>query len=303
MYDIEDFLHRQFDEVLSYGDGTDLRVNCPFCAISTGDDDTGAHLHVSLVKEVCHCFRCEYSSSWINLVMKVTGGNYVQALGEIYKVPSPSKIGDIESLWKEETVQVPDVDLPDDFQLLEEADTTLIRRARTYLTRRGFKKYHWKKYGLGVAKSLGFRVIIPIEDNYWQARALLPFLKPKYINPKAESGHVLFNPGALDLYEEVVICEGAFSAMAVGENSIALVGKNPTRKKIERLKETSVEHFIVTVEKGADRSMMLLSDALTGVGKRVTVWKYNEGDPADSMDYIEKPYDLRTKMEILFDLS
>ena len=45
--------------------------------------------------------------------------------------------------------------------------------------------------------------------------------------------------------------------------------------------------------------MMVLADALTGVGKEVTVWKYHEGDPANSADYTEKPYDLRTKMEIL----
>ena len=85
----------------------------------------------------------------------------------------------------------------------------------------------------------------------------------------------------------------------VGENSVALVGKNPTKQKMERLKKSQVEHFIVTIEKGADRSMMILADALTGVGKEVTVWEYQEGDPADSADYTEKPYDLRTKMEIL----
>lgn len=300
MRDVQDFLYRYFDEVLPYGDGTDMRVDCPFCINEVGSGDDGGHLHVSLVKETCHCFRCDYSRGWIGLVMDVTGGNYIQALGELYKVPSPAKFS--SDLFGVEEVEALEVDLPDDFQLLSTCNNSrLLQRARNYLVRRGFNKYHWEKYRLGVAKSVGIRVIIPVEDSYWQGRSLLPFLKPKYVNPKAESGHVLFNSGALDLYKEVVICEGAFSAMAVGDNSVALVGKNPTKQKIRRLQDSQVDNFIVTIEKDADRSMMVLADALTGVGKRVTVWKYNEGDPADSTDYTEKPYDLRTKMEILLE--
>lgn len=308
MRNIEDFVYRNFDQVISYGGGTDLRVDCPFCTTRTGSDDIKQHLYVSLSKETCHCFRCEYSKSWLGLVMDTTGMDYAHALGEIYAVPNPVDFEGLKERLKDEREFKEEYpDLPADFTLLKQGITkridsaTLIGRALYYLRIRGFKPEVYEKYGLGVASSVGYRVIIPIEDNYWQARSLYGFLKPKYINPEGESRELLFNSRALDLYNEVVICEGAFSSMAVGDNSVALVGKNPTDEKLDRLRMSEVEHFIVTIEEGAQRSMVTLADALKGFGKRVTVWLYDHGDPADSTAYKEKPYDLRTKLEILFD--
>jgi len=298
MYKIEDFIHRNFDSVETYGDGTDLRVNCPFCIDTVGSDDTKGHLYVGMTKEVCHCFRCGYAASWPKLVMDVTGFSFPQALGELYRSPDLKKFDELKGLWDDNTPSMPDVELPPDFEHLAGSNSILASRAIRYMSKRGFKEHHWKKYGLGVAQSQGLRIIIPIEDNYWQGRALLNWITPKYVNPRSESSHVLFNPKALKL-PEVVICEGAFSAMAVGYNAVALVGKNPTKPKIDRLMKSGVDHFIITIEEGATRDMMKLADVLTGVGKQVTVWKYNQGDPADSTDYVVKPYDLRTKMEFL----
>ena len=86
---IENWLHNHFDDVIFYGGSppTDLRVNCPFCPQRYGKVDSGRKLHVSLVKQVCHCFRCGYSASWVKLVMGATGLTYSQALGELYCVP------------------------------------------------------------------------------------------------------------------------------------------------------------------------------------------------------------------------
>ena len=301
MYDIESFLERNFDELFPYGDGTDIRVNCPFCEFEVGSEDIKAHLYVSLVKEVCHCFRCNYSKSWPGLVMDITGFSYPQALGELYRPPKPSKFDEIRGLWDEDIPEVPNVALPDDFSLLEEGKNVLTSRAKRYMMRRGFKKYHWERYKLGVAKSVGLRIIIPIEEDFWQARSIMQMIKPKYINPKSESKHVLFNPGALDSYEEVVICEGAFSAMAVGDNAVALMGKNAPKEKLNRLKKAEVDRFIITVEEGAEKDMFHLADELGGAGKQITIWQYNEGDPADSTDYVIKAYDFGTKLKYLLD--
>ena len=308
MRDIQDFLYRNFDQVIQYGGGTDLRVDCPFCSTRTGSDDIKQHLYVSLTKETCHCFRCDYSKSWIGLVMDETGLDYAHALGEIYAVPNPVNFDRLKERLKDEgEFEQEFPDLPLDFTLLKRGivkriDTgTLIGRALWYLKKRGFTPEVYEKYGIGVASSIGYRVIIPIENNYWQARSIYTFLKPKYINPEGESRGVIFNSRALDIYDEVVVCEGAFSSMAVGDNSIALVGKNPTPEKLDRLRLSRVEHFIVTIEEGAQRSMVTLADALKGFGKQVTVWLYDHGDPADSTEFREKPYNLKTKLEILFE--
>lgn len=303
MREIEDFLRRNFDEVIIYKSGTDLRVNCPFCATNTGSEDLGQRLYVSQVKETCHCFRCEYSNSWIGLIMDVTGMDYVHALGEVYSAPNPVRLDDLrKALRSRKDFHVEFATLPHDFRLLSGPERSPLQvAAKNYLRKRGFGMDYWHKYNLGVAESLGYRVIIPIEDGYWQARAIFKFLQPKYVNPGTESRNVLFNADALISYDEVVICEGAFSSMAVGDNSIALIGKTATDGKVQRLRKSKVRHFIITIEPGAGRAMVTLADALKGYGKAVTVWQYEDGDPADSTKFTEKSYDLRTKLKILMD--
>ena len=308
MRDISDFLHRNFNEVKSYGDGADLRVDCKFCGSRTGSEDYKQHLYVSTVKETCHCFRCEYSSTWLGLVMDMTGLDYAHALGEVYAVPSPANFEGLKASLKQvHNFKKEFASLPDDFVLLANTDLrykdskTLLAAARRYMEKRGFSQEKCAMYDLGVAQSLGYRVIIPVEDGYWQARSIMGIVKPRYINPQVESSHVIFNAQALEKFKEVVICEGAFSAMAVGGNAIAIVGKSAPIEKLRRLKNSLVEHFIITLEPGAEHSMLFLADALKAVGKEVTIWQYNSGDPADSTDFTEKPYNLKTKLQLLFD--
>ena len=303
MRDIQDFLHRNFDEVISYKGGAELRVNCPFCASNVGSEDTKQHLHVNVGRDICHCFRCGYSKSWVSLVMDYMGVDYSHALGELYAIPDPADFEALkEALSERKEFKEEFATLPHDFKFLEKPwKTPLQTAASMYMKSRGFNLSMCIDYELGVAESLGYRVIIPIEDGYWQARAIYSFLVPKYINPQVESRHVLFNADALLQYDEVVICEGALSAMAVGHNAIALIGKTATEEKLKRLRISKVEHFIITIEEGAGRAMIVLADALKGHGKEVTVWQYDHGDPADSDEFTEKSYDLKTKLKILMD--
>jgi hypothetical protein len=278
-------------------------VNCPFCAARAGSDDVKHHLHISLDKEVCHCFKCDYKRDWTGLVMDVTGLDYFHSIGELYTVPNPvNYLKMFDSDLVAPVVVASDVSMPDDFVLLGDADGNIARRARKYLVNRGFAQYDWSRYQLGVANSVGYRVIIPIEDDYWQGRGLYPFIQPKYTGPKgAETSHVLFNSKALELYDEVVVCEGAFSAMAVGENAIALVGKNITPEKLTRMTQSDVRRFIVTIEPGAEENMIMLADGLNALGKGVTLWRYHTGDPADSDDYVQISYDMRAKVAMLLE--
>jgi DNA primase len=301
MFNIEQWVAREFRDYQEYGNPvTDLKVDCPFCG-----DDYKQHLHISLDKQAVHCFRCGYSSNWVDLVMKVSGLPYHLALGELY---TPPKIrGDVyEEVISKMTQDQWDAEylgrfsLPDDFKVLDFPRTNdrIAYGVRKYLLGRGFSPKHWEHYKLGFAPSQGYRVIIPIERDYWQGRTIFDWDKPKYINPKAESGSVIFNSPALELYEQVVICEGAFSAMAVGENAVALIGKEPTYSKIERLLGADVEDYIIALEPKAFKTMRRLMDALHKGGKKLEIWNYAQGDPADSDDYSVMDYGLKTRLSL-----
>lgn len=303
MFDIEQWVAREFREYYEYGNPiTDLQVDCPFCV-----NDYKHHLHISLDKQAAHCFRCGYSSNWIDLVMAITGLPYHQALGELYTPPKIRKDAIQEAVDKlqkpsdQDDTYLKEFSLPKDFKLLGHVTRTqskLESVAQNYLLKRGFASSHWRRYRLGIAPSQGYRVIIPIERDYWQGRAMNKWDKPKYLNPKAEAGDVIFNSPALELYDQVVICEGAFSAMAVGENAVALIGKEPTHSKIERLLDTDVGSYIIALEPNAYGTMRKLLDALHRGGKMLEIWSYSQGDPADSSDYSVMDYGLRTRLSL-----
>jgi len=308
MFDIQGFVYRWFEDVYPYGNpASDLSVPCPFCENRIGDPDSRHHLNISIDKHVVHCFRCSYKNSWINFIIDVTGYPYHRAIGELYHPPRMVEFADtIKSSFEKSPQRAVEgaFSLPDDFIPLPEATNSDGRRAIKYLINRGFNNIHWKTYGLGIAQSVPDRVIIPIEDGYWQGRSIFKWMSPRYLNPGKPSSGVLFNSAALYHYPEVVVCEGAFSAMAVGENAIALIGKEPTDEKVSRILESPVSKIIITLEPGAFSSMKKLIDAMYKNGKEVVVWNYKFGDPAEKDEsHTVMDYNLKTAVELMLKRS
>jgi hypothetical protein len=308
MFEITTFLYAQFDDIETYGNpATDYKVNCPFCGIRSGKDDTKHKLHVGMEKEVVHCFRCGYKAGWIRFVQDVTGCGYHQAIGELYKPPKIREKSFTSETAKLSVVSAdahrPTVGMPEDFVPLcekhaENSNHTLCRK---YMRKRGFSKWYWQRYSLGSSLLVPMRVIIPIEEGYYQARSVVSWQEPKYINPKVEARHFIFNSPALEMYDEVIICEGAFSAMAVGENAIALIAKEYPKEKLQRLLFSSASKFIVALDFGAEDKAVGLADYLMRAGKEVHVWDFkNEKDPADGGKYESIDYDgFAAKMRLL----
>lgn len=306
-YDIVGFVERQFDKISYYGSPhTDIRVDCPFCIDRVGKDDTKQKLFISIHKPVVHCFRCDYSTTWWKFVRDVLGPKtrYIDIYSELYTEPPVSSFQTVSNKFYTDKGVKPKViefSLPEDFQgLWEEPVTALSNLARNYARKRGFGRSYWIKYHLGVAMSVGWRLIIPIERDYWQARTLFKGVEPKYRNPKVTSQECIFNVEAMEIYQEVVVCEGAFSAMSVGSNAIALIRKKIVDEQLVRLVKSKVQHFILTIEPDAFKSMDYLANALRLAGKDVTLWTYDEGDPNDTAvpDKIVD-YNLRTRVEML----
>ena len=308
MFNIEPFVHRQFDNPRSYGSPiTDLRVNCPFCVDRVGKMDEQHKLHISLRKEVVHCFRCDYSASWWKFVGAITGLAYIDVFSELYVRPEVKTFQSLRRVWDDKGINysVPAFKLPEGFQgLCSGAKDILSVTSRAYLRKRGFGKSVWRKHNLGVAAGQGWRVIIPIEDDYWQGRGLFNWISPKYINPTVESRHCIFNSGALKRYDEVVVCEGAFSAMSVGDNAIALIRKKAITEQVTRLVESNVSRFILTIEPDAFRSVDYLANILRKRGKEVVLWCYDNGDP-NSVKIPDKviEYDMRSRVAMLLSVA
>jgi hypothetical protein len=236
--------------------------------------------------------------------MDVTGYPYWRAFGEIYTKPRmvefSSSFGKI-TRNPNITVESHEYEVPHDFVRLSDARGEQADEARRYAKHRGFGRWFWDRYELGVADSVQNRIIIPIDAGYWQGRGIYDWVKPKYLNPKEPGRDVLFNRSALERYDEVAITEGAFSSMAIGENAVALIRKDPTQEQIEMLVGSKPARYIVALEPGAFGTMRKVMDALRRNGKEVIVWKYGIGDPADPNASVEQmDYTFRCMLELGF---
>lgn len=275
----------------------DYVLYCPHCERLYGSKDESGHLNVSKHKRVVHCYRCDYAASWIGFIMQTEHVSYYEALGVLYAPPNLANFANrIKFDKKVEPKPVisytNQVTLPESFTPLTVGSGRYVDGLRRYALRRGFTSTKCRKYNIGYMPEHLFRIVIPIEGTFYQARAITDELKPKYFNPPhIDAETVIFNSAALKTFDSVVICEGFFSAVACGDVGIALVGKNPTKSKIKRLTSSPVKRFIITVEHNANNTMYKLADVLVAYGKNVDLWYYEEGqDPAS----VKRPYKIST---------
>jgi hypothetical protein len=290
MLDIQNFLDRNFTDVLTSQKG-ELRVDCPFC------NDSKHHMYIDSDQShpVYHCFKCDAKGNWFSLVMNMTGMTYIQALGELYAKPRMVNFEGITSGKQVKLSQV--VTLPDGFHNLMDG-TDEARLMRNYLHKRGFGVYHIDRYNIGHSSEHPARIIIPIEGEYWQGRRLYDYMRPKYLNPDVPADNVIFNATALEMFDEVVVCEGAFSAMTIGDNGIALIGKACPPPKFERLASAKTSKYVLAVEPEAHKIMTELANKLYKAGKQVECWYY-DGDPNENVGIIKKDWNLRTQVEAM----
>jgi hypothetical protein len=298
--DISNWVYATFDDVVQYGSGTDLRVNCPFCL----DDDTGHHLHISLIKEVCHCFRCDYKTSWARLVSDVEGvpiSNAFATLRDVGHSIAPLYVLRRRQLQSDEALGV-QTEMPEDFLTINDAfqgdkmSKRLAHMADDYLRVRLSRAVpdYWKRlydvYGI-FNSSRGYgRVIFPVEDGWWQARAIVKdFTGPKYMSPDIPKGEALYNSSALK-YKTVHIAEGALSAECLGKTAVALCGKTATPKQVRRLVRSKAREFVLCLDDNTTSESLALAKTLYERGKGVTIRNYIDGDPADMVKYTEFRY-------------
>jgi len=292
---IEKWLNSRFGETRTASGGKEIRVCCPFCKARVARPDTKFHLYVSLDKPVAHCFRCGFSGHHLSLVMSVDGGSYTDALQSIETV-APD-IGLWESLGSPRgLVQGHEMaSMPDGYVALIVASIrpSSVADHREHPEATAAWRYLMKRnVPLDIiTSSFGYvpgtmRVWMLVDDNWWQGR-LMVVGDPKYISPPWPKGDSLWNAQALDKYDNIVICEGVFSAIAVGDNAIALCGKTINGAQADRIVEAMGKDSSITIMMDAD-AIQNAHDAAEVLVRRgyaggLEIRYMRSGDPADGV--------------------
>lgn len=300
---IEDWVYRHFTETTPTNTGSDLIVHCPFCTRRIGSPDLSGHLYISILDEVCHCFRCGYASSWIKLIADATGVSYIDARREL----AESNMMPLYLLRRRAQPETKEVmDLPESFVTIKDAllsDTAMLMQfgtvARSYVQFRiGSLVLNWQKYldKWGVWDSAdGYgKLVLPVERGWWQER-IISDGGPKYLSKHAPKEDRLYNWQALGS-DRVYITEGIFSAAALGQAAVALCGKEATPEQLRRLGLSKTGSYIVCLDSDAKRESLALAKQLHSYGKDVYVRWYEHGDPANMGEYSEELFSWKSNV-------
>lgn len=261
-----------------------LRVPvCPYCGREQ-------KMGVNLTTYRTNCFRCGEHPSPDQMVMDIeTLDTYAELLTFL-------KHGDFSELSFTETrvelAEPKPVYLPDRFRLINQGNGHISKIIRNYLKHRGFNIDELSKQGIGYCTKgdyFGY-VILPFYSNgkltYFNARLVIGN-GPRYNNPpKSVTGlgkeFLIFNEDALELYNQVYICEGVFNALTIGERAIATMGKAVSSYQINKLIKSPVKRFILLLDPDAKKQAISLALKLVNF-KSVKVVYLPEGEDANSL--------------------
>ena len=229
-----------------------------------------------------NCWVCgKKGRSLVSLFRKVDASTQqLEELGLILKV---------KVLNDSNQTQVFKVELPKEYKVLSSVSKGDIvgRHAITYLKRRGLSKHDIYKYNIGYCDSGQYSnmIIIPSYDekgdlNYFIARNFDPNSPVKYKNPPASKDIVAFEL-FINWNLPIVICEGAFDAIAIKRNVIPLFGKIISNKLMKKLVTSQVDKIYIALDKDAQKQALQHCQQLLDLGKEVYMVDMEDKDPSE----------------------
>ena len=180
------------------------------------------------------------------------------------------------------------VELPKEFIPLYEAKPTpLAKQAVSYLKKRGIKKEDIIKYNIGYCESGRYEnmVIIPSHNEngtleYFVGRSFEKDPRRKFDAPTASKNIIGFE-NLINWNVPVILCEGAFDAIAVKRNAIPLFGKIVPKKLMQKLVTNDVKKVYIALDKDAIKDTLKLSEKIMNSGKEVYIVEMDDKDPSE----------------------
>jgi DNA primase len=162
------------------------------------------------------------------------------------------------------------------------------RRAVTYLKKRGINQLDIKKYNIGYCDKGRFRhrIIVPSYDsngklNYFIARSYEPDPYLKYDAPSCAKSEIIGFEYFINWKVPVILCEGAFDAIAIKRNVIPIFGKTIPQSLMLKLAESRVKTVYLALDKDALKESLTYAENLINMGKEVYLIELGGKDPSD----------------------
>jgi len=210
----------------------------------------------------------------------------------------------------DDTEVVEQVQLPKEFKpLYKPTNSFKYKHALNYLLGRGLRAEDIVKYNIGYCEEGEYRdkIIIPSYDergklNFFVGRSFYQ-TQYKHKNPKVSKDIVGFEL-LINWDTPLVLCEGAFDAIAIRRNAIPLFGKSIQSELEKKIIGNSVKKLYIVLDSDAIKNALRLAKKFMSYGIQTHLVDMGDEDPSEmGYDKINKkiydtpPLDLRKLME------
>jgi hypothetical protein len=258
------------------------------------------------IDHVFHCPVCKHKKP--KLVVNIVSGQYncwtchpptkgktPVSLFKKLEVES-SKILEMKGYFKNDNTSLKDlkttsIALPEEFIPLSNIPKSIsldYKRAMAYIKKRGITIYDIKKYNIGYCTSGRYRdrIIVPSYDangklNYFIARSYQPEPYLKYDAPSCSKSDIIGLEYFINWKIPIILCEGAFDAIAIKRNAIPIFGKTIPKSLMLKLAESQVKTVYLALDKDALKESLTYAENLINMGKEVYLMELSGKDPSD----------------------
>jgi len=276
----EDLLKRLLESVLgvskSARGGDEAVFTCPSC------NHRKKKLTVNLATQKFQCWVCGYKGHRAFKLLKA-----VSASPKAYEL-----LKDIDSQYsfrKQTIIKAPSgsLQLPSGVTPIMSSSAILSKHALHYLNQRGITPQDVVKYDLHYCEQGDLRnmVVIPSYDkdgflNYYVGRS---FDKNAYIKHKLASStkDIIGFEMYINWDLPIILCEGAFDAMAIKRNAIPLFGKKLATTLMTKIIKSNVKKIYLALDEDALKDAFNHAETFMSYGKKVYLIEMGDKDPSE----------------------
>jgi DNA primase len=250
--------------------------SCPFCS------HHNPKFAVNIQKGAWHCWHCNKAGrSFVGLLRRIGAPkNKIHEMAALVK----------EYIPKIQFISLPTgpVSLPSEFlPLWKPRKTHEYRNALKYVVGRGLTAQDLLRYQIGYCEEGKYRgrIIIPNFDefgvlNFFTGRSYYADVYMPHLNPKISKNIVGFERD-INWDLPIVLCEGAYDAIAIKRNAIPLYGKIPSARLQEKILEEGVKEIYLALDTDALKQITTIAEKF--MKENITVYRVElpGKDPSD----------------------
>ena len=276
----EDLLKQLLESVLgrskSARGGDEAVFHCPSC------NHHKKKLTFNLLSQKFQCWVCGYKGHRAYQLLRKANAptsvySTLKELDSQYNFKQPQKQKENNDI----------IQLPEGTQSIISSSAILSKHALHYLDQRGVTQQDIVKYDISYNEIGEYKnmVIIPSynEDgflNYYVGRS---FDKNAYIKHKLAptTKDIIGFEMHINWDLPVILCEGAFDAIAIKRNAIPLFGKKIPSALMKKIITSNCKKIYLALDNDALKDTLSHAEKLMGYGKRIYIIEMDDKDPSE----------------------